>query len=445
MDTKRGENFETEPQTNINPPAAETEGDVEFVPDEEIERGYETILHDHPPVNFGKEAIIYYLSKDELPPAIRRSYMSSSGRETSDAAMKVIKVYKPGHAEREFAWQQKAYDVIEDYIAANPEQAHMFARVPAPIEKRTITISEETKRTLNTEGAQLQSDKVEILVMDFVNGEDLLEKFYRWVIKHAPEDKQYAVIPDPDKASFHMLQQSVGGILGFGRYEDDIGLGYAAELDARRHKLYAFLQKTGFRLPQNIVNQKRNTRRLLEQNGIFHNDDHERNSMVDGDQLYLIDFSKADKRPPEDEAEFHLEVELEKLTPDYEQKLLQQQKQEQQFRFSSIRNNTVKPSVETAYKIVVAVEDDQDLFKQRIANRGIAATANDKSLEDFMSLLVRLVDEKKINSQEALTFIEGAKRGLVVQERIGRNRQLVSRVTNPHIYNKIDSYRPLFH
>ncbi len=438
METIRRENLSEEP---IKPREAAE------VSEQEVGSSYREFLREHAPVNFGKDALIYFLERADMSPALVK-LLEESGLEYPDSAMKVLKVYAAGEAAREFGWQSQAYDIIESHIAEHPDDKDLYARVPKPLDHRAIEIDEETRLALNHEGATIGGHKVEIMVMDFIHGEDLATLMYRWVVDHCPADKEY-VAKNIRPNNFADLQDAIAQILEFeklntsGLTETDRNIGERKLNMQNGKRVYAFLKKTGFQIAPQIIDQIKNTRQLLAAHGLNHNDEHERNFMVIGSQAYMIDFAKAGGHIAPG-AEVHIEQELEQLTDRYEQTKKAESEAGKLSKLGSIREASAAGDVlKLSETLLESSRGDSKELQKLVTNRGIGATSSEKSLESFLSLLVKLVDERKLTKDNALSVIEDIKQSLVIQET--KRRKIVPRITNQFVYNIIDDYRGLFH
>jgi len=416
------------------------------VSEQEVGTSYREFLREHAPVNFGKDALIYFLGRADMTPALLE-LLEESGMEYPDSAMKVLKVYAAGEAAREFGWQNQAYSIIESHIAEHPGDKDLYARVPKPLDQRAIEIDEETRLALNHEGATIAGHKVELMVMDFIHGEDLATLMYRWVVDHCPEDKEY-VARNIRPNNFADLQDAIAQILEFeklntsGLTEADRNIGERKLNMQNGKRVYAFLKKTGFQISAQIIDQIKNTRQLLANNGLNHNDEHERNFMVIGNQAYFIDFARASGHIDEG-SEARIEQELEQFTGRYEQTKRAESEADRLSKLGSIRAASAAGDILTLSKALLeSSQGDAKELQKLVTNRGIGATSSEKSLESFLSLLVKLVDEHKLTRDNALSVIEDIKQSLIIQET--KRRKVISRITNQFVYNIIDNYRALF-
>lgn len=400
---------------------------------------YESLIRENRPVDAGNEAFIYKLAVSEEGFAEAKKVLAKAGFVVDrDSAVKVLKVYHPGRAKNEYEFQKLAYDLVEEAIKSGRND---LARIPKPVDFRKIKLHEETRVSLNKMGADLKTDEAEILMMDFIEGEDLQEIFYRWIVKHAPKEKAYAITADPDSADFEQLHQSVAGILEFGHLGPAGSPEADAEIQSRRDKVYAFLKRTGFQIDGAVVNQIKNTRHLLEQNGLYHNDEHERNFMLAGNQAYVIDFSRASKNKPDGETQFLIDEEMRQLSPEHVKKKEDSEMAALAEKISVIASQEgLSNRFSAVYK---AAEGGPIQLNRALLARSEAATTTESSVEDFLGLLVRLVNEKKITSSQASEVVGHMKDSLKAPV-VKRGKVVGFSIRNPFVHNKIDKYKQLF-
>lgn len=405
-----------------------------------INEQYETLIREHNPVDSGKEGLIFRLQAEEVNPDVKTALGSTEQDFNDDSAVKVLKVFSPGAKaiEHEFTQQVRAYNILN---AARKDSAVLLAKVPAPIDFRKIHIEDDTRGLLNREGASLKGNEVEVMMMDFVGGEDLQTIFYRWIVKHAPKDKEYAVTANPDQADFQKLYQAVSGILEFQALPPEHNAEADEEISRRREKVLHFLKKTGFTLKQTIVDQIKNTRTVLQANRLYHNDEHERNFMVDGDQVYLIDFARATEKRIEDESDFNVDKLLEQLTPEFE---IKNKAERQSSILSQVESIAKDEGLLERYKTVYSsAMDGSPDFIRLLKVRSEAATSTESSSNDFLALLVRLVRDNKLDKSDAGDIVEHMKQSLKVPV-FKRGKPAGFNIRNPAVHNKMDTYKQLF-
>jgi hypothetical protein len=397
---------------------------------------YEHLIRDNVPVDSGQEALIYRMSGSELDDRTKTLLAETGMDFDKDSAVKVLKVFSPGKAKYEYEYQKKAYQIVE---AERKKGRTDLAWVPKPTDLRTLHISAETKDVLNKMGAKLSNNQVEIFSMDFVEGEDLQEIFYRWILKHVPPEKSFLVTADPDTASFEQLHRDVSSILEFGHLGPQGTAETDNELKARRNKVLTFLKRTGYKIGGDVIEKIRNTRELLRENKVFHNDEHERNFMLQGKELFLIDFARATSRRIEGESYYELERDLEKLVPEIEQKeeleknaaAIQRVTEKSQDRFLRER---FKPLFEESKNIAL---------NSMLLVRAEAATTTESGMEDFIGLMLGLVRENKLTESQAASILAHMKDSMK-KPVIKWGKVKGFHIRNQAIYNQIDNYKPLF-
>ncbi len=444
-------------EANFASPEARPEGlggepdkDREIVatPEKEhlLETQYGDVIKTHAPVDSGKEGIIYRMETSEVPDEVKNVYAEAGHPLEADSALKVLKVYSSGKAKREYGFQLQAHSIVEEHLKRNPQDVGKYARVPNPIDYRKIHIDDQTREQIARAGGAITGQEVEVLLMDFIEGKDLATEFYLWILEHSPKDKDY-VVQNTNIRDFHQLQQAVENILDFTKIKPSDKS--EAEKIADQHrvnnlnaqKVYDFLRRTGYKLDSNVVTQITNTRKLLEDARLFHNDEHERNHMIGDDgQVYLIDYAKASSQPANDEAVINLEQKLRELTPEYREREVETLQRNALARIKLLSHT--KPIVERYQTAMKLAQSKEGGLKDVVRHSSLTALTHEKQLDEFTGLLVKLVDDGNMSGMEAGAILAGMKEHLVVKKRVGR--QTVNSVINRPLYNKIENYRSLF-
>src|SRR3989344_1624880 len=159
-------------------------------------------------------------------------------------------------------------------------------------------ISLETRNRLNAHGAHLE-DKAEIIMMDYVDGLDLGTVMYNFALKQMGHEDDY--IAD---LTYSQKDQLVGQELGFERpyiesaqTTEEKESAQALTFDRNEEKLLKYLKKKGLKLESALFEKVDNAVRALNQNGMFHNDLHKQNVMIDvNGEVYIIDFGRAGEK-----------------------------------------------------------------------------------------------------------------------------------------------------
>lgn len=195
-------------------------------------------------------------------------------------ATKIIKIFTGEQGIREYEIQLRAYGFLQ--------QATDVASIPKPILIRRQHLSEAYATYLNSFGASLK-DEAEIIIMDYVDGKDLATLIYEHILKkHNFDEHSLENMPFEDKNS------KVAEILNFEFPTEKGGFGDLISHRDNLRKLMAYLKKTNFQIQPEILDKIEKAIEILEKNGIFHNDLHERNIIITPNgQPFIIDFGRS--------------------------------------------------------------------------------------------------------------------------------------------------------
>jgi hypothetical protein len=283
-------------------PSIETpESDQEVINSE-----FNLLLREVRKVNEGAAGIIIKLDPKQFSERLQ-SALSNRGVDINEsAAGKLLKIYNQESARNEYDMQTKAYDVVES-ASVDVSKTSM---IPAPIYFNDINIDQETQDNLRAQGIQFGAEnKVSLILMEWIPGEDLCTKMYKKVLSYYPEHPAY-----PDNIDdFQQLEFAVSIILGFAKPNTEASTpeeqAYDEALLYKRNfdKVYKFLDAKNLKFNLALVEQIKNAVNLLHKNKIWHNDLHERNTEVIGDifdpeadiRSYILDFDKASIRQKE--------------------------------------------------------------------------------------------------------------------------------------------------
>jgi len=260
--------------------------------------------------NEGQNAVIFRVEVSKLPPEALQKIFTEKNKKipVGGLASKVIKVYVSAVAAKEAGNHQQIFELINKEIQDSDQP---MARIPEPHVNAELPIrTPSMKSKLEEAGIQIHSDKIGIMMMDYINGIDLMTHVYRQIIKNLPEDQfklnypdvsmiKKQLVDDPDSVDFAKLEEAIifalaiqGGKAGEGdedRIRRDLG---------NRKRVFDAFQSLGLTIDPEILNRVRRTVSFMNKNGIYHNDLHERNIMIETDQdgelvdVFLIDFDK---------------------------------------------------------------------------------------------------------------------------------------------------------
>ena len=268
-------------------------------------------------INEGNNGIIKALDlrkiRDELPLKLVEYITKKSPdffSERDDLAIKMLKVYNRGDGKREFEAQKRAHEIITKEQETNPEAS--LAGVPTPLIFEELTVvDEETQAILKNDGLKSLTDKVEILIMDLIPGEDMATHIYEEVVKRS--GKLAHLRGSLEEIPLNDLIEEVSSALGFveagGKHRDEDLKVFEEEAVRNENveKIVRFLKQSGFTLDKDILNKVENTIKLLHKNGLYHRDLHERNIMMVGDEVKIIDFGSAKEVPAGTEEDMYEE------------------------------------------------------------------------------------------------------------------------------------------
>lgn len=218
---------------------------------------------------------------------LAESKVITHDEEVNAMAVKILKIYNPGLGDHEFRMQKRAREIL--FTEKN------VARIPNITTARDQHINTETKDRFNRRGAHLE-DRAEIIMMDCISGQDFGTIMYSFALGRMGYEEDY--ITD---LSYSQKEQMVGQELGFERpnlesaqTSEENASAHAITFDRNEEKLFKYLKKQGFQIDPTIFEKVDNGVRILNQNGLYHNDLHKQNIMMDTDgEVYIIDFGRA--------------------------------------------------------------------------------------------------------------------------------------------------------
>lgn len=320
FDSMRKDFLPDNTSVTVKPLAADKTGVAEH--EKLIETVLEAVLAEHSErINEGSNGIIFKIAFEQIPDVIVAYIKQTYGIEVNtDQVIKTLKIYLPGTGRYEFNTQRQAWRIVQQAIeqqtktgtAVSPEAT--YAKVPTPMMDRDVSLSAQTVEWLRQQGMSIVQDRMEVLMMDYVPGYDLMTVLYRELIRRHPRfrDEAYRVdLPDGDPdafRTFEQLQQVIKDRLTFfepgGKSRDEGARAYEQRKveSANVAMIIKELNNCGFKLHQNILTQINNTIKLFHSQNLFLRDFHLRNAMVVGDpsadaatppQSFIIDFGRA--------------------------------------------------------------------------------------------------------------------------------------------------------
>lgn len=242
----------------------------------------ELLFHHAEKLNEGTNGVIFSFRIDDVPEELKVQLAERGIELGTEAAVKIMKVYVHGKDKKEFLLQQEAFRILSEGTHPVP-----VAGVPRPILYRDIEIADELQEKLKLAGVRSSSNRIELIVMDLIQGEDLAMIMYKEVLRKHPRAVHLAA--EIDSMTFQDLQDEVASVLHFaspgGKARDEAQRQFEEikVMDMNAEKLYSFLDRSGFVLPENILDQLENALKILHEHGLYHRDAHHRNFFIQGD------------------------------------------------------------------------------------------------------------------------------------------------------------------
>ncbi|MBI4098765.1 MAG: hypothetical protein HY437_01885 [Candidatus Magasanikbacteria bacterium] len=245
-------------------------------------------------INEGNNGVIFRVPVFEVPPALKDALRESGVDLETDRVFKVLKVYAPGVARREFEMQQRAYLALEQARQGGEQ----VARIPKPFFARDISVAKTTAEKLRRSGSKIEGNKAGVIMMDFAEGEDLATLLYKEALRRRGyEDSLIENMPLDEIMEQVASQLKFNRPGGKGRSEAE------REFEKRKiemenaDKLFAFLANAGFKIDAALPTVVERTIRTLHAAGLLWRDGHERNIMIHGSlsgseapTVHIIDF-----------------------------------------------------------------------------------------------------------------------------------------------------------
>lgn len=299
--------------------------------------------------NEGQQALIFkldveadmaHLSKEEKKQI--ENYIGPS------KSLKILKVTDEAMARHEFEWQYKAHEAFE----AIPEhEKQNYASIPKIFLTKTVHIDNDIKAKLNKQNAKLTTESASVIMMEWVEGEDLLTKVFRQYLSDIPAYVGIANDPNTDFGSLLFAVSSDFRTKG-------LDFSDMSTLEQYRKLFSSIVKNNREILTKEQQVQVENTMQLLHQNGIHHNDLHLRNFLVspgENGKVYIIDFGRAHGLPKSFDND---------IKDDFAINLIKE------FKLDSEKNDAIK----------MTIENDIN----RIINR------NDRTFQDIVTKLLTL-------------------------------------------------------
>lgn len=237
----------------------------------------EDMLHNGTFVGEGRDGIVMRVKLDNKEEEI----LGLNTPSESGYALKILKIFKMGEGKKEYDIQMKAYELL----SSDPDK---YAQVPRPILVKKQHLTPSDREYLNKYKALMDED-AEIILMDYIDGNDFAIHVYNYILsKHGFDEQVIENMSIDDKFSH------IAKILNFEFTSDEGGFEEAISLRDNARKLTYHLKKINFKVESNFLSKLKASITELEKNKIFHNDLRERNVIMGHDgNPYIIDFGRS--------------------------------------------------------------------------------------------------------------------------------------------------------
>lgn len=253
-----------------------------------IDQLIKTYIHFAPKDNEGQQALIFKYDLETNASSISPDDQEGIEKYIGESkSIKVLKVTNKEAAATEFGWHEKAYKLYQEIPDDKKDE---YAGIPRPYINHTIEIDDGTKERLNNQNANISSDSASVMVMEWVEGEDLLTKLFRHYLAGRPG---YESTANNRLMNFRSLLIAVSG--DFRTRGMDFN---AMQTLEQYQRLFKSVTKDREILTVKQQKQIENTLQLLHANQIYHNDLHLRNYLIEDetDKVFLIDFGNTTDR-----------------------------------------------------------------------------------------------------------------------------------------------------
>jgi serine/threonine protein kinase len=231
--------------------------------------------------------------------------------QNTNLAAKMLKFFRPGAAGKEVELQTKSYAVIEQ--AEQSAEQFEYAKVPQVYIDETLDVGNPLlQQKLENMNVEVNDQhKVEVILMDFIDGVDFATYVDRLIVANHPGLVHLRECLKPgERWNYQEMHRAVAQAL---RFEEPAIKANKAErayneykvFNERRQKMVDFLKSNNITIDPGILTKVKNTVNLLHNNGIYHHDLHERNIMMTfSDEaktkmkdVYIVDFGRATQYP----------------------------------------------------------------------------------------------------------------------------------------------------
>lgn len=240
-------------------------------------------------INEGQQALIFKFETQKLDETTSikgqkkfESYVPES------KSVKVLKITSESLAANEFKWHDKVYKLYEELTE---EERQDYAAVPKPLFIHNLTIDSDIRERLNKQNAEISSDKASIILMNWIEGEDLLTRLFRLYLSDRPgyddiahRNMNFSSLLLAVSNDFRTRGMDFNGMDTLEQYKKLL-----QGITKHNHQLLTDKQRAKLAKTIDLIHGK----------SIYHNDLHLRNVLVeDGPEgeVYIIDFGRSGEK-----------------------------------------------------------------------------------------------------------------------------------------------------
>lgn len=255
------------------------ENQIESGADEKIDFAVEDLILHGRKIGEGKDGIVFFSDMSEIGDE-NKNVLSGYINDTDDVALKILKVYLPGIGMTEFNALKAAHKVLTETESA--------ASVPKPVIIRNQATHGHTKDYLKAHG--IKNDRVEIIFMEYITGADLTCLVYDFILRKngvSDDDLKSMRFEEKHYKITELIEMEPVDTVVDARRKDAIFL-------RNERRLFVAARKIGFKIEEKMIAELENAVKAINDNGLFHNDIHPRNIMVNEEgKPFIIDFGRA--------------------------------------------------------------------------------------------------------------------------------------------------------
>jgi len=390
--------LEKEPQSITKTESEKS--DIDKLIDARLE---EVLLHGLEKVNEGHNGVIFKADIQKFPPELVEKLRETGVEMEETPAIKILKVYEVSVGRKEFDAHTAAYEVL-----ANNDGDVPMADTPRPLLYRELeSLSTETQDQLRAHGIESKG-QVAMLVMELIPGEDLATTMYREILKRHPQASK--IFTDVKNMRVNELFDAVKSTLKLSAVPAGIQPEKKAALI--RHnasEIYGFLARNGFTIDPEVHEQAKNAFMQLHHNGIAHRDAHERNIMISKKRgkirTTIIDFGSSRIFSGQYGDYLYKGTNGEEYIPDEElikklEMLTKNERALDNLFYDTKHNARLARLVETVKPEPSGKRLDTAWMKSVLQTKN-----SDERMEFFAATVEELFDQKLVEKEEAVAFI----------------------------------------